>query len=56
MNGAVDDPLGLEEGGADELHLGREPEAVVDQLGELGRQAVAQALHLPVHRDALEVA
>ena len=34
---------GLSERRADEVHLGAEPEAVVDQLRELRRQRIAQA-------------
>ena len=35
------------------IHLGREPEAVVDQLGEARRHAVALVHHLAVQRDRL---
>ena len=40
--------------GAQEVHLGREPEAVVDQLGEARGEAVALVHHLAVERDRLD--
>ena len=48
--------LRLVEGAAQEVHLRAEPESVVDQFPEFGPQHVPQPHHLPVHRDALDVA
>lgn len=52
---AVEPLLALVDGGHDELGLGREPKAVVEDLGEADGEHVAQAADLAVHDNAFNV-
>mmetsp|Transcript_39290 Transcript_39290/g.76884 ORF Transcript_39290/g.76884 Transcript_39290/m.76884 type:complete len:472 (-) Transcript_39290:36-1451(-) len=54
-NLTADVPLGVVERVLEKLHLGREPVAVVAKLAILEGQTVADAKHLPVHGQRLDV-